>query len=55
MLTGRAAGRTYAGAGWFEHDEPTHLVNGIIGLLYYGSAAFVIVRWGLLRLLSGRL
>ena len=32
--------------------EP-HAVNGAIGLLYYGSAAFVIVRWGLLPLAVG--
>ena len=33
--------------------SPPHGVNAIIGLLYYGSAAFVIVRWGLLPLAVG--
>jgi hypothetical protein len=32
---------------------PPHGVNTVIGLLYYGSAAFVIVRWGLLALAIG--
>jgi len=32
---------------------PPHGVNTIVGLLYYGSAAFVIVRWGLLPLAVG--
>ena len=32
---------------------PPHAVNGIIGTLYFGSAAFVIVRWGLLPLAIG--
>jgi hypothetical protein len=32
---------------------PPHGVSAIIGLLYYGSAAFVIVRWGLLPLAVG--
>jgi len=36
-------------AGLKAMSEP-HGHNAIIGLLYYGSAAFVIVRWGLLPL-----
>jgi hypothetical protein len=30
-----------------------HAVNALIGVLYYGSAALVIVRWGLLPLAVG--
>jgi hypothetical protein len=33
--------------------NPPHGVNTLIGLLYYGSAAFVIVRWGLLPFAVG--
>jgi len=33
--------------------NPPPAVNALIGLLYYGSAAFVIVRWGLLPLTVG--
>jgi hypothetical protein len=39
-------------AGLNAMSEP-HGVNAIIGLVYYGSAAFVIVRWGLLPLAIG--
>ena len=43
---------TLALAGLKSLTEP-YAVNAAVGLLYYGSAAFVIVRWGLLPFAVG--